>query len=114
MSDAAGGNLSFTYQIAANMSLVTVVSGTSRSNATIQIMSDGVTLWTALLTPVAPQAALSQDISFQGTVIQAGASFILMVPTPVKPGQVYFRGMVASGGNPAAPIDAAIASWTLE
>ena len=113
MSDAAGNDLSFTYQITATTSLVTVVSGNSRSNAMVEIMGGGVMLWSALLTPVVPQAVLSQDISFQGTVIQAGASFTLVVPSPVQLGQVDFRGMVGSGGNHASPIDAAIASWPI-
>lgn len=114
MSDAADSNLSFTYQITADTSLVTVVSGASRSNATVEIMGGATMLWTALLTAVAPQAVLPQDIVFQGTVIQAGASFILIVPSQIQQGQVYFRGMVGSGAGPAQGIDAAIATWPLE
>jgi hypothetical protein len=116
MSEVTDAALKFTFPIAPEVSFVTIVTGTARNNATIQIAGCDVIFWMGQLAQVTPVIKLPIDITAcEGVVVKQGSTFTLQIPTAYQMGAVLFDGTITSGPtNPPTPLKATIATWSLD
>lgn len=112
-SSVADNPLQFTFPLSPSVSVVTNVFGPLRNQASVSVMSGGITVWTGSMIQQSPVAEIPYELRLGSLNIKAGTTFTLTIPTTLQNGNVLMQGETQSPPNPWQPILAQIAIWPL-
>lgn len=105
----------FNFNLNAQVQLQTVVSsqgGGSNNVATVNVIAGTTTVWSGVMIQMTPHLVMPQ-VQAGDTIIAAGSSYTLTVPTSLTNGNVVSNITYTSPPNPEQIYNGQIATWTL-